>query len=462
MKCEKNMCGCTYCYESVDEKCEVSDKKVLVLGAGMAGIMAAKTLGESGCSNVQILEATNRTGGRIQSVNISGYMMELGAQWIYGLGSNPIAALADQYGFEIVEEFDTWVVRDKFGNNVTAKADNDWYHIVDVLEKVRRFSRKLHRDGEPDITAEALLRKFGWNPVDNVAEAVEVYQLDVENGRETPSVSGKYLNNLRVFEEHGSDDWMISSDPRGYSYIIDELVRSFRDGQRILFNKKVTSIENWDDENTLVEVYTEDGSRYEADDVIITFSLGVLQSRQVNFEPPLSGKKMMAIDKFGFGKYTQMYFQFSSAFWDNTSTIVYAGDRHGESSVWYNMNSVFPGSNILQLALSGFEAETAERMTDAEVIESSMTVLRSMYPAANISGPIMFKKPNWQFDTTTLGSHSYWTTGFTYEDMDYLGMPEGHLHFAGDYISQTNYGYVHTSYNSGKNTALDLAGSVNL
>ncbi|XP_053409058.1 uncharacterized protein LOC128559933 [Mercenaria mercenaria] len=370
--------------------------------------------------------------------------------------------LADRYGLALTSFTNDWVVRDKFGNNVTEEADNEWYRLRDIMIKAKKFGRKLQRDHKPDITSEALLRKFGWNPVDAVAEAVESYELDIINGKETPSVSGKYSDTRRAFEEHGNDVWMVTSDPRGYSYIIEEMVRGFGNGQSIIFNKKVTSIENWDDENVPVEVFTEDGSMYEADDVIITVSLGVLQSRKINFKPTLSEKKMMAIDKFGFGQNTLVYLKFQTAFWDNVSTIVYASERHGEYSTWFNMNDIYPGCNILQVNANGFEGEAVERMTDAETVEELMGIFRSMYPDANISQPESIVKSDWLTDPLTMGSYCYWTPAFRSEDMDNLGMSEGNLHFAGECISQTNYGFVHSAYTSGIHAAMDLAESVNL
>ncbi|XP_053372888.1 uncharacterized protein LOC128546417 [Mercenaria mercenaria] len=428
----------------------------------MAGVAAAKTLGEKGCSNALILEGSNRIGGRLKSFNMSGYTVELGAQWIYGLGSNPMVALANEYGLAIAPFASSAVVRDKFGNDVTEEAFKEWYRLRSVMKKAKEFGRKLQRDHKPDITYEALLRKFGWNPVDIAAEAMESYELDIINGKETPSVSGKYSDTLRAFEEHDSYVWMIASDPRGYSYIIEEMVRGFRNGQSILFNKTVTSIINWDDENAPVKVFTEDGSIYEADDVIITVSLGVLQSRKISFNPPLSENKMMAIDKFGFGQNTLVYLKFPTAFWDNVSAIVYASERHGKYNTWFNMNYVYPGCNILQVNANGFEGEAVERMTDAETVEELMGIFRSMYPDANISQPESIVKSDWLTDPLTMGSYCYWTPAFRPEDMDNLGMSEGNLHFAGECISQTNFGFVHSAYTSGVHAAMDLAESVNL
>ena len=77
-------------------------RNVIVVGAGIAGIAAARKLNEDGRFNVKILEASNRIGGRIFSSVIDGIPVELGATYIHGTIDNVIYDLSKQYG--IVEE----------------------------------------------------------------------------------------------------------------------------------------------------------------------------------------------------------------------------------------------------------------------------------------------------------------------------------------------------------------------
>ncbi len=60
-----------------------NSKKVIIVGAGIAGAAAAKNLTDAGFE-VTIPDARNRTGGRIQTNNDWGYAIELGANWIHG------------------------------------------------------------------------------------------------------------------------------------------------------------------------------------------------------------------------------------------------------------------------------------------------------------------------------------------------------------------------------------------
>ena len=56
----------------------------------MIGLHAAYTLAEKNITNVVVLEAQDRLGGRINSVPLNGDWIELGAQWIHGRGTNPL------------------------------------------------------------------------------------------------------------------------------------------------------------------------------------------------------------------------------------------------------------------------------------------------------------------------------------------------------------------------------------
>lgn len=72
--------------------------RVVVIGAGLAGLAAAKALLEQGFTDVTVLEASNRIGGRVQSVKLGQATFELGATWIHGTHGNPIYHLAEANG----------------------------------------------------------------------------------------------------------------------------------------------------------------------------------------------------------------------------------------------------------------------------------------------------------------------------------------------------------------------------
>ncbi|XP_055544175.1 peroxisomal N(1)-acetyl-spermine/spermidine oxidase isoform X3 [Wyeomyia smithii] len=72
--------------------------KVLIIGAGMAGLSSANHLVKNGCTDFVILEARNRVGGRIIGIELGSQKIELGANWIHGVLGNPMFELAMQHG----------------------------------------------------------------------------------------------------------------------------------------------------------------------------------------------------------------------------------------------------------------------------------------------------------------------------------------------------------------------------
>ncbi|XP_053669994.1 peroxisomal N(1)-acetyl-spermine/spermidine oxidase [Anopheles nili] len=73
-------------------------RKVLIIGAGMAGLSSANHLAKNGCRDFLILEGRNRVGGRIVSIDMGSQKIELGANWIHGVLGNPMFELAMQHG----------------------------------------------------------------------------------------------------------------------------------------------------------------------------------------------------------------------------------------------------------------------------------------------------------------------------------------------------------------------------
>lgn len=72
--------------------------KVLIVGAGAAGLSAANSLISNGIKDILIVEARNRIGGRIISIDMDSSRIELGANWIHGVLGNPIFELAMKHG----------------------------------------------------------------------------------------------------------------------------------------------------------------------------------------------------------------------------------------------------------------------------------------------------------------------------------------------------------------------------
>src|SRR6185312_17299947 len=76
-------------------------KPVLVIGAGMAGLGAARSLADAGWP-VRVIEARDRIGGRVCTNRDWGVPLDMGASWIHGTTGNPLTELAQQAGVRTV------------------------------------------------------------------------------------------------------------------------------------------------------------------------------------------------------------------------------------------------------------------------------------------------------------------------------------------------------------------------
>ncbi|KAH3835078.1 uncharacterized protein LOC127878105 [Dreissena polymorpha] len=432
------------------------DDRILILGAGMSGISAAKTLHENGYRNFRILEAADRVGGRIKEATLGEHTVELGAMWIYGKGSNPIYDMAVRYNISLAESFvDDWTVRDENGTDVTSEADVALNHFGNVLERFNDYAEINHIAKGHDFNVQTGLRHFNWRPASPVEDCVETFVLDFETGLTPTGLSGSHLNMKRTYAEFGNSQMIAVKHPSGFSTIVRKMCEEFlgKSDDRLVLNKTVIRINHGDKG---VSVLTADGDVYTADYAIVTFSLGVLQQRMVKFSPPLPDDKLLAIDKFGIARYTHIYVKFRDAFWDSSMFIVFASKLRGRFSCWQNLNTIYPGSNILQLSLFDDDSRWVEMSTDQEVIAEVTRTLRTMYPATKDPELVGFHISRWNSNPLFMGAFSYWPTAFTNGDMKTLQKPNGRIHFAGEYLHPIHYGFAHSAFLTGKRTAHEI------
>lgn len=433
-----------------------SDHKILIVGAGISGISAGKKLYDAGYRNFKIVEATDRIGGRLKHAYIGNTAVEMGASWIYGMGSNPLYELMVKYNVSstIVNDDDRTILNDA-GENVTVDANRLFDEIHNAWILYRQYATEARISKRGDFTLSAAARHFGWRPENSLQDAVEFAIFDYETGIHPTAKSGKYVYYSELFEDFDSDIiCTVVNDQRGLSHVVKKLFESYNDtSDRLLFKKTVHQISHSDSN---VQILMKDGEVLTADYVIVTFSLGVLQHRLVQFSPPLPDAKQMAIDKFGMADYSHVYVKYTSAFWSRTQHIIFASKVRGKLSIWMNINSIIPNCNILQIVLIGEFSRWADHSTDTEVLAEIKTTIKQMYPTWTAVDPVAYAISRWSSDPHFKGSFNYWPPAFTEEDMVLLGMNVGRVYFAGEHTHALHYGFAHGALMSGTATANDL------
>ncbi|KAI0655782.1 amine oxidase [Cubamyces menziesii] len=443
------------------------DARVLILGGGMAGVIAAKTLHEQGIDDFIIVEGKGELGGRMLSHRFGAvnnqWTIELGANWVQGTQTgdgpaNPIWTLAQKHNIALQSS-------DYFGNVATYDASGP-VDFQDVFrQSIRDFQSLTAVAGARvphslvDMTARSGYALSGSRPVTAHDMAAEYYQFDWEFGatpEETSWLASSWAHNntFRTF----SPSNLLSTDQRGFKTLILDEAKTFLDPEeQVRLNATVTTIHTSEHGVTVV---LEDGTALVADYALCTFSLGVLQHDDVRFVPPLPAWKQEAIHSMAMGTYTKIFLQFPYRFWFDTEMALYADPERGRYPVWQSLDhdAFFPDSGILFVTVTGEFSRRIESMTDSAVQTEILSVLRAMYPNTTIPDPLDFYFQRWYRDPFFRGSYSNWPANFLSEHQTNMrANVDERLWFAGEATSKKHFGYLHGAYLEGRDIGLALA-----
>lgn len=429
----------------------------------MAGAAAAMRLHELGHTDMVIIEGSGRVGGRLYGVKFGNFTLEQGALWIHGLGSNPIYLLAKAHKLEATPtDYDDFTIRDENGHDLTSSSKNISIHFKIAIDRAKRLSDKLKRENHQDISWRQGLQMSGWTPKTPVHDAIEYFRRDFEY-LFTPEATSLKYGIADTYDIHGDDNDVAVTDSKGYAYIVQAELKKVieKSKSKLLLNKFVTNINQ---RNNKVIVSFKHGDALTFDYVILTFGIGVLQGRVVNFDPPLPESKVDKINQVLNGAYYEVFLEFPETFWDETQFILYASKRRGYFTVWQNINKLYPNSNILHVTTTESEAKRMDRISDEELKLELMQILRNMYGKSGkrIPDPIKFQTHRWMLDPLFMGSFSINQPGYTAETCHKICEPFHHVYFAGETCSFNFSGFVQGAWYSGKDAAEHLHEDITL
>ena len=136
-----------------------------MLGAGISGVTAAKTLNGLGYTNFQIIEGAGKVGGRVAfPIDLGGYTVELGAVFVNGAETNPLLPLLQKYNLSWVRpDLDDWSVRDTDFSDVTNLSDLIYEKRFQFAkDKVETYAEKARAEGRLGYSLRSALTKGGW------------------------------------------------------------------------------------------------------------------------------------------------------------------------------------------------------------------------------------------------------------------------------------------------------------
>ena len=419
--------------------------KVIVIGAGMAGLSAARRLQQKGIS-VVVLEARNRIGGRTWTDDSLGLPLDMGASWIHGVRGNPVTDLAREFGVETaVTDYDNQIIYDAQGRKLSAAEVEELEAWLEELgEEADAYGEELDNDVSFGSTIDRII-------ADADLEPDELQKLN-------------YALNSAIEHEYAADvhemslwEWWYGEDfggkdvvfPKGYGQIVAQLAK----GLDIHLNQIVSQIA-YDDGVTI----TTNQDSFAADYAIVTLPLGVLKKASVTFSPALPTEKQRAISKLGMGLLNKVYFLFKEAFWDKDAIIIgHIAEQKGEWAEFLNLYNI-----VNQPVLLGFNAAEfarhLETLGDDEIVADGMRVLRTIY-GRNIPDPQATLITRWQSDPFAGGSYSFVPPGASEADYKAMARPVANrLFFAGEATHSDYPSTVHGAILSGYREADRILG----
>lgn len=362
--------------------------RIVVIGAGLAGLSATRALLEHGFTDVTILEAADHIGGRVLSVPNGKSTLELGATWIHGANGNPVYHLAKDNGLlehTTDEERSVGRISLYTKSGVAHYQTNDGKRIPkdlveefsDLYSEVYELTQEFFQSGKP-VCAESQ-NSVGVFTRDVVRKRIMLDPDDSESTKKLKlSMLQQYLKVESCESSSPSMDEVSLSEfgewtaipgahhviPEGFMKIVELLAQDIpsntitlnkpvrcihwnysADRQEVITNQNNNHNENnsQQPQDTLIlgppiSVECEDEEWIPADHVIITASLGVLKkNHEAMFSPALPADKVVAIEKLGISTTNKIFLEFAEPFWSpecNSIQFVWEDEAHLEQLVY--------------------------------------------------------------------------------------------------------------------------------
>jgi monoamine oxidase len=428
---------------------------VIIVGAGVAGLSAARALTASGL-RVLLLEGRARAGGRVHT-NARGY--DTGASWIHGHlagpgGSNPVYALATQHGIPLApSNYESAALYGSAGR----LSDRAYEAVEAVWRRVKGrlggATAKLGGGANLAAAVAAAAAPLQLSAADSAALAFCVAtEVEHEFGADAAWLDA------RGFDE-GEDikgrDFLL---PGGYGQVVAALLRDCA-GAQVRLGARVVGVSygcggggGGGGGGGVCSVRLADGGETLcARAVVITVPLGVLKASlpgaarpqgaaALDFDPPLPPPHVRAIRALGFGLLDKFIVEFPQGAKVPRDVEFLGFFEEGGPLDWpeaLNWARVTRGGkNALVFFSAGSAAARLAGAAEAEVHARLSAQLRAMLPA--LPEPSHIERTTWGLDPFALGSYSFAAAGCAEggEDRKALAAPvAGRLFFAGEHTS---------------------------
>jgi len=417
-------------------------QRVLIIGAGMAGLTAARRLAEAG-RQVLVLEARDRVGGRIRTLREADQILELGAEFIHGHAPE-LWDLIHEAGLE------TYSLD---GVNYCRKDGR--LKKCDEQSEIFKFLNQLEKWKGPDIAFADYppLQKLPPEKRENVISYVQSF-----NAADYRQIGVHSLAVQQHAEEeiHGDDLYRIRE---GYDRLPEFLARKVREaGARIELSRPVERIE-W--KRGRVEVFARDGGELlelSAGKAVIAVPLGVLHQFGVVFDPVPHA--LIAAHQLSMGPVRRFTLLFRERWWADHPDLKlprfsFLFAQGVMPPVWWTAHPW--ETRTLTGWIGGPRSSSFAQCTREQVGDLACQELARIFPI-----PLEFLRNqliccathDWQTDPFSLGAYSYIPARGLDSVLELATPVDNTLYFAGEHTDVTgHWGTVHAAIRSGDRAA---------
>ncbi len=407
-----------------------SDPDIVIIGAGAAGIGAARHLSGSGYSTA-IIEQLPRAGGRAWTCATSVGPVDLGCGWLHSAGRNPWTEIATELGFTVDRRLTAW--GEQFRDLGFSSADR-----AEAWDAFAQWNKQI-RSNPPasDRAADAIDPASRWTPF---LQALSGY------------ISGDELEHISIADYVAYDDastednWRV---PDGYG----RLITSARPSDAEL--RLGTALEGLDLTGRNIVLQTSAGT-IRTRVVIFTIASNVLAGDAIKLPSALDPWRQAA-SLLPLGKNEKLYFETldGGPFEDETHVL---GDPHDSRTGTYYIRPF--GKPVLECFLGGAGARIASAMSGEAAFDHAFSQLAGLFG----SGVRKYLKPlaasNWAGTPSIGGGYSHALPGHADARLQLARPFDSRIFFAGEATHHTDFSTAHGAYESGQRAANEAMSSL--
>ena len=397
-----------------------SEVDVAVIGAGAAGIGAAKCLRETGTVSMLVLEARARVGGRVHTISPAGFPLDRGAEWLHSADRNPLSPIARSLGFSVHRRPPEWTTRLRRSGE-TIEAEADWLATREAQSRARRRAAV-----EPaDRPLASLLAPGGrWN---QLLDATSSWG----NGAELDRVSVKdYVR----YEDSGTN-WRLRE---GYGRLFEAIA----EGLPVAREAAVSQV---DHRGRAIRLETACGT-VTARRVIVTVPTSIIAHEIIRFDPPLADK-LAAAAGLPLGVDDKLFISLEGQLPGVEHDTYLVGSTRSRETMSYQVRPL--DRPAIYCFFGGRFAAALEREGEAAMFAFATGELARLFGNDIRKRMAPLAATAWQQDPWSRGSYSFALPGHA-DDRAVLAAPvDDRLFFAGEACSPNFFSTAHGAWLSG-------------